>query len=212
MQGIVFDLDGTLVDSLNDIAAALSHVLGELDLPARDRAAVESFVGDGARMLVRRALGDAAVRWEDEALARFRARYLANLTVHTRPYEGVTPMLEALAARGVPTAVLSNKPHDATVRVVEALLPAHPFVAVRGHREGTPKKPAPDAALELAAAMGCPPETLWLVGDTPVDVETARAAGMEPVAVTWGMRTRAQLEAAGATRFVDAPAQVLALD
>lgn len=211
MHGIIFDLDGTLVDSLDDIRAAMNHVLRGYGLPERSPEEIERFVGEGARLLVRRALGDAAAELEDEALARFRARYLDHLVVHTRPYPGVEPMLAELARRGTPTAVLSNKPHDATREVVAKLFSGHPFAGVLGHRPNAPRKPDPSGALELADALEREPPRVLFVGDTAVDVETARAAGMTPIAVLWGMRTRAELEAAGATRFLAAPGALLDL-
>lgn len=211
MKGVIFDLDGTLVDSLDDIADALNHVLRELGREERDRATIERFVGDGARMLVRRALGDAREAVEDDALARFRDRYMAHLTERTRVYAGVPELLAALSRRGTPTAVLSNKPHDATVEVVRALLGDHPFAAVLGVRPGAERKPDPSGALELADALGLAPEDVLFVGDTPVDVRTAELAGMTPIAVLWGMRSREELEAAGAELFLSEPDELLAL-
>ena len=216
MKGVIFDLDGTLIDSLDDITDALNHVLRSMERPTHAREAVERFVGDGARMLVRRALsdpdrGEPEAAFEDDALERFLARYRANLTVRTHPYPGVDALLEALARRGTPTAVLSNKPHDATVEVVRTLFADHPFVSVLGHRPGGEKKPDPAAAFELAEALGVAAEDVLVVGDTPVDVHTAVAAGMTPVAVLWGMRSRALLEAAGATRFLSLPSELLGL-
>jgi phosphoglycolate phosphatase len=209
-MGVIFDLDGTLVDSLDDIAAAMDHVLDTLELPRRTRAEYERFVGDGARLLVRRALGG-RVDLEDEALAAFRARYVARMTVHTRPFAGIEALLAELAARGVRTAVLSNKPHAATVQLVRALFPTHAFVAVLGQRDEHERKPSPDGAFEIARAMGEPPRGIHFVGDTPVDMETARAAGMIPVGVLWGMRSRAELERAGAACLLTTPAELLAL-
>ncbi len=207
MRAVIFDLDGTLVDSLRDIADAMDHVLDELELPRRTRDEYERFVGEGARLLVRRSLGDRA-DLEDEALAAFRARYATRMLVHTKPYPGVEAMLASLGQRGVPTAVLSNKPHDATRKIVAALFPAHRFVDVLGHREDAPRKPDPTSAFELARAMGVAPSEVCFVGDTATDVETALGAGMIPIAVLWGMRTREELERAGATRFVAHPSEL----
>ncbi|HEY8431465.1 MAG TPA: HAD family hydrolase [Sandaracinaceae bacterium] len=210
MRGVIFDLDGTLVDSLRDIADAMDQVLDELGLPRRTLAEYERFVGEGARVLVRRSLGQ-KVELEDEALAAFRDRYRSRMLVHTRPYPGIEPLLEALASRGAPAAVLSNKPHDATVAIVDALLSRHPFVAVLGHREGSPRKPDPSGALELARAMSRAPSEVLFLGDTPIDVATARAAGMIAVGALWGMRSREELEAAGAARVIERPEELLEL-
>lgn len=214
MSAVIFDLDGTLVDSLQDIRAAINHVLASRGLPPRSPEEIERYVGHGARVLVRRALRAAGAEpenevVEEEALAQFRARYMEHLVVHTRPYPGVRSLLRSLAQRGIPTAVLSNKPHVATRRVVAELLGQHPFVEVLGERPDVPRKPDPTAALELARVLGREPAQVHLVGDTPVDVETGKAAGMDPIAVLWGMRTREQLAAAGATRFVESPEELL---
>jgi phosphoglycolate phosphatase len=203
MRAVIFDLDGTLVDSVADLAAAMNHVLDRHGLPTHDVPTIRSFVGHGARSLVERALaGDASLDLE-EAYAAFRARYREHLVVHTRVYEGVPEVLERLRSEGVPTAVLSNKPHAPTVEVVRRLLGTHPFVAVLGQRDGVPRKPAPDAALELAERFGVPPSDVVFVGDSDVDVETARAAGMRSVGCAYGLRDRAELEAAGADAVVD---------
>lgn len=210
MRGVIFDLDGTLIDSLDDIADAMDHVLDGLGLPRRTRDEYERFIGEGARLLVRRSVGGRA-DLEDEAFAAFRARYSSRLLVSTRPYPGVEELLASLAARGAPTAVLSNKPHDATVKIVRALFPDHPFVLVLGHREDTPRKPDPTSAFEIARAMGLAPRDVLFVGDTAVDLATARAAGMIPIGVLWGMRSREELEAAGAAHLIAEPGELARL-
>ncbi len=202
-RSVIFDLDGTLVDSLDDIAAALNHVLAAQGMPTHSRAAVEGFIGEGARVLVERAVPPGAD--VDATLAAFRARYAANLVVHTRAYDGVAPLLSELARRGVPTAVLSNKPHDLTVGVVGALFEGHRFVRVLGQREGVPRKPDPTAANELGAALEAP---IAFVGDTPIDVATAKAAGMIAIGVAWGMRDVALLRDADAV--LQQPSELLA--
>lgn len=210
MRGVVFDLDGTLVDSLRDIADAVDHVLDHLGLPRWSHAEYERMVGEGARILIRRALGD-RVDLEDRALAAFHARYLANAAVHTRPYDGVEALLADLAARGVPMAVLSNKPHDATTALVRELFAEGTFARVRGALEPHPNKPDPSAALELARAMELAPEAILFVGDTAIDVETAARAGMTSVGALWGMRPREELERAGARHLIASPRELLAL-
>lgn len=213
MRGVIFDLDGTLVDSLDDITAALGVAFTALGLAALERERVERCVGDGARMLVRRALGaraeEADRALEDDALERFRAAYDERLVVHTRAFDGAEALLSTLAARGTPTAVLSNKPHPMTRRVVEALFADHPFVEVLGQRPEVRRKPDPAAALELAARLEVPPAELLFVGDTRVDVRTAQAAGMVSVGVTWGMRPPAEL--AEADHRIDHPSALLRL-
>jgi phosphoglycolate phosphatase len=202
-NGVLFDLDGTLADSLRDIAAAMDHALGELGLPTHSLEAYEHFIGDGARMLVRRAIG-AAIDHEERALELFRARYGEHLVVHTRPYPGIEALLDEL--RDVPTAVLSNKPHEWTVAIVRALFPQHPFTIVLGHRAPALHKPDPSTALEIARALDRSPDRVLFVGDTAIDVETARRAGMIAIGASWGMRPE---ELGGAIR-IDAPRELLA--
>jgi phosphoglycolate phosphatase len=210
MRGVIFDLDGTLVDSLRDIADAMDHVLEQLELPKPSFVEYERFIGDGARLLVRRALGGRA-DLEEAALAAFRERYSARLTVHTRPFPGIAPLLGELSRRNVPSAVLSNKPHPATVKMVRELFPTHSFVAVLGHRANTPTKPDPSSALELARSLSIAPSNVLFVGDTAVDVQTARAAGMVPIGVAWGMRTVEELRDAGAAHVLDSPNDLVSL-
>ena len=208
IQAVIFDLDGTLVDSLDDIASALGGALGDAGLPAPATATVRGWIGDGARNLVARALdGRADV---DAVLARFRERYRAAPIVRTRLYDGLAAALDLLAAPGRSFAVLSNKPHELTQVIAERLLAAWPFAAVFGQRQGMPLKPDPAAALVAADELGVRPARCAFVGDSAVDMHTARAAGMRAVGVTWGFRPRAELEAAGADAIIDHPAQLAA--
>ncbi|MFK7990611.1 MAG: HAD family hydrolase [Sandaracinaceae bacterium] len=211
MTAVIFDLDGTLVDSLDDITASLAHTFAAEGWTPLDRTAVERHVGFGARALVAGAVNDVAPEASaevDRVLALYQARYASHLVDHSLPFEGVAEMLEALNARGVPIAVLSNKPHAMTRQVVEALLP-YPFVEVFGARDDVPPKPNPTLALELLRLLGQPARDVYFVGDTPVDIETAARADMNSVAVTWGMREPAVLE--GADHRIDHPSALLAL-
>jgi phosphoglycolate phosphatase len=211
MRAAVFDLDGTLVDSVDDIASALASALADDGLPGPALAQVRGWVGDGARALVARAVagaradGGAAV---DRVLVRFRAHYRAVPVRHSRVYDGVTAVLDRLAADGWRLGVLSNKPHDLTTLIVDRLLPGR-FEAVAGHRPGVPLKPDPTAAHALGAELGVSPGGSAMIGDSAVDVATAHAAGMIAIAVTWGLRPRAELVAAAPHHLVDTPAQLL---
>jgi len=211
VEALLFDLDGTLVDTLDDITDAMNHVLCAAGLPRHAADAYRRFVGDGVRSLVERALPLAERQRLEEHLEAFRARYGAHLLDRSRPYAGVEATLEALRARGVPMAILSNKPHDATLRVVDALFPAGLFASVLGQRPQVPKKPDPAAALEAAATLARPPERIAFVGDMHVDVQTALAAGMRPVGVAWGFRSADELRRAGAERILARPEDLLAL-
>jgi phosphoglycolate phosphatase len=210
---VIFDLDGTLVDSMSDIVAALNHVLAAHGLPQHDETAVNPWIGYGAATLVQKA----APRAKDPAalLAAFRAHYGAHPVDQTRPFPGIETLLRRLTERGVPLAVLSNKPHDMTVAVVGGCFPPGMFAAVEGERPPRARKPDPAGALDVAAALGVAPEACTFVGDTRVDMQTARAAGMRGIGVTWGMRTAAQMARAGADVLVDdvdALAAALGLD
>jgi len=212
-RALIFDLDGTLLDSLEDLADAMNHVLGAAGLPTHAVAAYRYFVGDGIEMLVRRALPEGAA--DDATVARTVAamgeEYDRRATRKTRPYPGIPELLDALFARGLPVAILSNKPHEATRQVVERLLPRWAFAAVRGARPEVPKKPHPAGALELASHLGVPPQDFLYLGDTGTDMRTARGAGMRAVGVLWGFRPAEELTAAGAEALVAAPGDLLPL-
>ena len=217
VRALVFDLDGTLVDSLEDLAVAMNEVLREAGRPEHPIEAYRHFIGWGAADLVRRAAPDG-----DHAalLEGFRRRYhegldRPRLTSRTggdrsRPYDGIPELLRELVARRIPLAVLSNKPHAATVAVVARFFPDVPFVAVVGAREGVPHKPDPSAALEVAEALGVPASACAFVGDTEVDVQTALNARMKPIGGAWGFRAE-MLADAGAARVISDPRELLDL-
>ncbi len=209
IRGVIFDLDGTLLDSLADIGGAMNDALAARGWPTHPIAAYLRMVGDGIEMLARRAApgGEDVTALVDQ----YRARYQERMEQETKPYEGIAAMLDGLHGRGVAMAVLSNKRDDFTVELVKRQLPKWPFVEVRGERHGVPRKPDPAAALDLARALKLKPEEIAFVGDTPIDVKTALAAGMLPVAVEWGFRTRDELTAAGARHVVSRPEQLLGL-
>jgi phosphoglycolate phosphatase len=222
IRSVIFDLDGTLADTLVDIADGMNRALAGLGLEPRGHDEYRRMIGDGAANLARRALAAAVaeagggVEAVDEALAadaltRFRAEYAERLLVATVPYPGIPALLDALADRRVPAAILSNKPDAPTRRIVDALFSRWPWVAIRGEVPGTPRKPDPTSALAIASAAGIPAADWALVGDGPADMLAATAAGMLPVAATWGFRPRAELEAAGARVFLAAPGDLLAL-
>ncbi len=208
VRAIVFDLDGTLVDSLDDIAIALAAALADHGLAAPPRDDVRGWIGGGARNLIAHA---APADLVDLVLARFQAHYLAAPAAHTRVYDGLAPVLDCLAESHRVMAVLSNKPHDLTVRIADEVLARWPFAVIAGHRRGVPLKPSPEPAWIVAAELGVPPEACALVGDAASDIDTARAAGMMAVAVTWGYRPRAELIAKNPALLVDDPAELQAL-
>jgi phosphoglycolate phosphatase len=210
-DGVIFDLDGTLADTLGDITASINHALVAHGLPTHEQPAIRGFIGDGLRLLAERAAGSADPALIEPVIAAFRDHYREHLLDTSRPYAGVPELLAALAERGVRLAVLSNKPHEPTCRIVAELFPEISFAAVQGQLPGVPKKPDPQPALALATALAAAPARCLLVGDSAVDMQTGRAAGMIPVGVSWGFRDPAELLAAGATQILQAPAELLTL-
>ena len=212
-KAVVFDLDGTLLDTLEDLADATNRALARFGFPAHELAAYNYFVGDGLRNLILRTLPEG--HRDDETLAEtiqaFQEEYGRNWADKTRPYEGIPELLDALTERGVPMAVLSNKPDEFTRLCVAKLLPRWSFEPVQGVSETNPKKPDPIGALVIAERLGIAPAEFLYVGDTNTDMKTANAAGMFAVGVTWGFRPAAELLAHGAKVLIDRPAELLDL-
>jgi phosphoglycolate phosphatase len=196
-RGLIFDLDGTLVESLPGIAASLNRALAALGREAHQHPAVRGFIGDGAKMLVRRALGaDATEELEAAALAVFAADYGKGWPEGTHVYPGMRELLAWLQKQGIPLAVLSNKPHGFTMEIVSRLFPAGTFGVVLGQQGDLPHKPDPRGALEIAATLGLAPADCVIIGDSTMDLETAARAGMKSIAVTWGYHDRDRLSGA----------------
>ncbi len=210
-RAIIFDLDGTLVDSLRDIGESLNHCLELLGVPAHPIASYRYMVGEGVPTLCRRAIGSTHPHLVDRLIELARPLYRTRVVVHTRPYDGVVELVAALRERQIPLGVLSNKPHDLTLRVVDAFWPEGTFTVRQGYVDERFRKPSPHHLLEMGAVLGLSPEQMWLVGDTPTDVATARAAGSVSVGVTWGFRTREDLVAADAWRIIEHPGSLLEL-
>jgi phosphoglycolate phosphatase len=212
-DAVLFDLDGTLLDTLEDIADAVNRVLARHHYPTYPIVAYRYFVGEGARTLVRRVLPDQARNEEttDRLYAEFREEYARNWNATTRPYDGVPAMLDGLVERGLKIAVLSNKPDDFTRKCVRELLGKWTFDAVLGQQDKIPPKPDPAGAFHIVKKVGVPPERILYAGDSSIDMQTATAARMFPVGVLWGFRTREELESSGARAIIEAPGDLLAL-
>jgi len=191
---VIFDLDGTLADSLEDIASAMNRTLAVHEFPLHPISAYRTFVGEGVRKLVERALPPGTEALRDSFLAAYQADYAEHLLDATRLFPGIPELLDALGAAGVPVGVLSNKSDHPTRRLVDALCGRWTFRGVVGERPGVPRKPDPTSALALADLLGAPPESIAFVGDTGVDMLTARAASMRPVGVLWGFRPKDVLD------------------
>ena len=204
-QTVLFDMDGTLLDTLMDMEAAVNHILTQYGYPARTLEEVRRFVGNGAGLLIHRALpqGVDPAR-EAEVLAAYRAYYQAHNCIRTRPYEGIPEALAALRER-YPLAIVSNKP-DAAVKTLCADI--FPGIYARGESPDCPRKPAADMVYKAMASIGA--DTCIYVGDSDVDVLTANNAGVPCLSVLWGFRDRACMEAVGAKHFCESPAQLVA--
>ena len=212
-DGVIFDLDGTLVDTLEDIGDAMNRVLALERAPAHTYQDYRYLVGRGIRSLVTEALppemrSDTIVT---HCYERMLADYGEHSLVKTHVYEGVPELVRALRAAGLGLAVLSNKSDELTQQVVAALLDPRDFVAVVGARQGVPLKPDPSVALEVAARIGLAPDRIAYLGDSLVDMQTANAAGMIAVGASWGFRTREELIEHGAVTVIDHPLELLAL-
>jgi len=196
-RGLIFDLDGTLVDSLPGIAASLNRALAKLDRSPHSVAKVRSFVGDGSRVLCQRALGGTGSEEEVDALeSAFKADYAITWKEGTTVFPGILELLRDLATAGHFLAVLSNKPHPFTEKIVALLFPDVPFARVLGQHPGLPCKPDPAGALEIATASGLPAEAFTVIGDSTMDLETARRANMRSIGVTWGYQDAQVLKGA----------------
>ena len=209
MRALLFDLDGTLADTLADLAKAMNWALEQLGCPPHPLDKYRHMVGDGARQLCARALPANRQDLLDDALRLMRGRYAETWHNETRLYPGISELIPALARYKL--AVLSNKPDVFTKQVVEHYFQPNPFHAVRGQLPGVPLKPDPTAALEIARQLGVPAGDWLYLGDTNTDMRTARAAGMFPVGVLWGFRDREELLESGAAALVERPEQILAL-
>lgn len=208
-QACIFDLDGTLLDTLQDLANSVNIALEDFGQPVRTVEEVRAFVGNGVRKLMQRAVPEGT----DEDLGeriyeRFLEVYDREKNHYTKPYDGILELIALLKARGVACAVLSNKNDDAVVALCEAHFP-NCFEFTQGMRPGVAPKPAPDALFALCTRMGINPEDAVYIGDSEVDVKTAQAAGMRLVAVTWGFRSREMLAKTGAKEMIDAPRELI---
>lgn len=194
MRALIFDLDGTLVESLPGIAASLNRALIQHGLPGHSHENVRSFIGDGAVKLVQRALATVSrIDLTDSILKQFAADYAVSWPSGTSVYPGMLELLANLETREIPLAVLSNKPHSFTTEIVEKLFPNTNFAVVLGNRENLPHKPDPTGALEIATELGLTPQQCTIIGDSTMDLETATNAGMHSIAVTWGYHDRERL-------------------
>lgn len=210
VRAVLFDLDGTLINSLQDIADAMNYALSTLHMEPYPLDAYKTMVGNGAAILAKRAAQHQPHRWE-ELLQAYQARYEVHKLDLSAPYAGIPEMLEALRRRGLALAVLSNKPDQDTQGVIRHFFPDAPFSIVRGQLPHVPVKPDPMGALAVADAMGIPPQDFLYLGDTNTDICCARNAGMRPVGVLWGFREKQELQEAGAEHIIAHPRELLSV-
>ena len=208
-KAILFDLDGTLLDTLEDMADALNRTMDRFALPRRSLREVRSFVGNGARRLVELAAGAEGTRLE-EILAVYKEDYDRYYLIKTAPYPGIMALLDRLHEAGCLVGIVSNKPDSTVQSLSDALFQGKADISV-GEKAGIRRKPAPDTVLAAMEALGVTKAETVYVGDSEVDVMTARAAGVPCISVTWGFRDRDVLEAAGAETFADSCDALLAL-
>ena len=210
----IFDLDGTLTDTLDSLTFSVNETLKEMGLAPITREQCRMFVGNGARVLMEKALWESAKAGPerlDEAMEIYGRIFDANCTYHVIPYDGIPELLEEMRARGISLAVLSNKPDRQAVHVVEEIFGKDTFQWIQGQKEGIPRKPDPYAALQIAGKLGARPEESLYVGDSEVDIATGMAAEMKTIGVSWGFRGRDSLAGAGAGLIVDTPEEILNL-
>jgi phosphoglycolate phosphatase len=205
VSAVVFDLDGTLIDSFVDIVTHLNDALADHGLPQHSREDIGEWVGYGADELVRRAVPSEDL--VEPVLQRYRVRYTARPVVDTRVFDGLDVVLDSLAKR-YPLAVLTNKPHDLTLEVMDTLLSRWRFAAVHGQRAHLPRKPDPQALRNIAIELGVDVRSCVLVGDSEVDVATARSAGAPSIGVSWGLRPLSVLTEAAPDYLVHTPDEI----
>lgn len=202
---IIFDLDGTLLNTIGDLAASVDYVMRSRNLPLHTDSEYRQMVGGGIRRLVQRALPEELAKddaYVDDCVAQFRRYYVDNIDCHTRPYEGMCELLRELVSRGARVAVASNKFQHGTERLVAKFFGDVEFVAVEGNREGAPLKPDPQVVDNIIAKSGVDRSQVVMVGDSGIDIATARAAGIDSIGVAWGFRYAEELYEAGATNVV----------
>lgn len=210
-RAALFDLDGTLLNSLGDLTDCINEALQGQGFPPHAETAVRGLIGDGLRMLVTRALPESerGASQIDACLEEMHALYDRHWARRSQPYDGIEPLLTELAKRGLRLAVLSNKPDDFTPRVVKHFFPQVPFEAILGAGHDVPRKPDPAGALVIAKQFGLSPADFLYLGDSGTDMKTAVGAGMFPIGVLWGFRDEPELKETGARLLLKHPLDLL---
>ncbi|MFN0076264.1 MAG: HAD family hydrolase [Prosthecobacter sp.] len=213
LKAFIFDLDGTLIDSLADIAESINRMLDARGYPRCEQEVFKQMVGDGMEKLVERALPEHAR--SDELIKicveEYRAHYDTLWNAQTRPYDGIVEMLASLKTQGLKLGVISNKAHRFTVPMTEHFFGTAVFDHILGQRVEVPRKPAPDGAHEMAALLGLQTDEMAYVGDSGIDMQFAKSSGMKPVGVRWGFRSEAELLECGADVLISHPVELFDL-
>ena len=206
---VIFDLDGTLLDSIEDIASSMNKVLESLQLPTHKIEDYKHFVGGGVDMLVENALNNQSKEIKDEVIKRFKIEYDGKLHSKTLPYDGIYELLDELKKLDINLAVLSNKPHEFTVSYVNHFFKNYNFKEIHGQKKDVPKKPDPKAALDIVKCLDSSCENTYFIGDTKIDMQTAKSANMTAIGVLWGFRDEKELRDFGADFIVSNPLEIL---
>lgn len=211
MDNFIFDLDGTLLNTLNDLAASTNYALRSAGMPEHSVEDVRRFVGNGVKKLMERAIPDGLENPKfDETYATFRRHYLEHSLDTTKPYDGIPEVLAELKRRGKKLAIVSNKFYAATQELAKHFFPETIQVAI-GERENIHKKPAPDTVLEAMRQLGVGKEGSIYIGDSDVDIDTAKNVGIPCISVLWGFRDKDFLISHGATHMIKTPKELLEL-
>ena len=210
-QAVLFDMDGTVLDTLDDLCDSINHSLAEFSLPPVSREHVRQCLGNGAAFLVSHSIpAGSSPELEADVLAFYKPWYDAHCLIKTAPYEGILPMMQSLKEQGLRLAIISNKPDRAVQELSDAFFPGLLELSV-GESPSVRRKPAPDTVLTAASQIGLSVDQCVYVGDSEVDLQTARNAGMDCISVTWGFRDEAQLIEAGASVLVRTPEELESL-
>lgn len=210
-KACIFDLDGTLTDTLDSLTFSVNETMKEMALPEITREQCRMFVGNGAKVLIQKALEAVGAGQEsfDRAFSTFQKVFDRNCTYCVRPYPGVPELLQSLKSAGIKLGVLSNKPDRQAVHVVEDIFGGDIFDIVHGQREGIPRKPDPFALLQMSRELEARLSETLYIGDSEVDIKTGAAAGVRTVLVSWGFRSRDDLKKAGAKQIADCAGRIL---
>lgn len=210
ITSIIFDLDGTLLDTITGLAGTTNEVLGKFNFPQHSVDKYKLFVGNGMRTLIERAVpGETSTPIIDQCCLEFEKKYMKQWMSNCWPYDGINDMLAELQNQGIPLAILSNKPHQFAQLFVEYFFPKGMFRLVFGQRDGFAKKPAPVVAVEIANILQADTHNTLFVGDSAVDIQTGKNAGMKTAAVSWGFRSLEELLANNPDILINHPLDLL---